>query len=111
VGIQSLLNVPKDPRGWSYFSFNNREDHDEIRAAILAQKSVRLNRYVLDPIAPEDLPGWLQRHAQSHIEANAALGTQGQDLQDVNLKDEKQLVAWIWNHYQEHNIWHQALGI
>jgi hypothetical protein len=111
LGIQSLLNVPKDPIGWSYFSFNNRDSHDAIAAAILTQKNIRLNRYELEPLNPQDLAGWLQRHSQTHNEQNAALKTQGQDLQDVNLRDEKQLVAWIWDHYLEHSVLHQALGI
>jgi hypothetical protein len=111
MGIQALLNVPKSPQGWSYFSFNNRDDHDAIAAAILQQKGVMLNSYQLDPMNPEDIEGWLQRHSQTHNEMNAAMGTQGQDLQDVNLRDERQLVSWIYTHWQEHNVIHLDLGI
>jgi hypothetical protein len=109
--IQSLLNIPKTPQGWSYFSFNNRDSHDQISAAILKKNNILINAYQLEPINPEDIAGWLQRHSQTHNEQNSAMGTQGQDLQDVNLRDEKQLVSWIWNHYLEHQVLHQALGI
>ena len=103
--------MPHDARAWQQFSWNNKQSHDAIRQAIFAQGNIRLNDYVLEPIAPDDLAGWLERHAQTHIEMNAALGVQGQDLQDVDLKDERQLVAWVFLHWQEHNTIVQALGI
>jgi hypothetical protein len=111
MATSSLLNVPKDQRAWQQFSFNNREAHDAIRQAILDQRNIRLPDYDLEPINPQDLEGWLERHAQTHIEMNAALGSQGQDLQQVDFRDERQLVAWVWAHWLEHNTANQILRI
>lgn len=67
--------------------------------------------YQLDPIAENDLPGWLQRNSQTHIEMDAALGVQGVDLQDVDLSDENQKQAWFWLHFLEHQSAENTLGI
>lgn len=103
-----LLNTPRSEEDWSRFSFANRTSHDKIRRALLA-KGVGTGDYQLDPIAKNDLVGWLQRHAQTHIEMTAALGQRSNDLQDVDFNDEGQLAAWLNIHWLEHSNAEAAL--
>ena len=65
----------------------------------------------VDPINPNDLTGFLQRNSQLHQEADAALGLPDQDIQDVDLKDERQRIAWLQIHWIEHDNAERALGI
>ena len=57
---------------------------------------------------PED---FLERNQQTHIDMNGQLGLQSVDLEDVDLKDPRQLQAWINFEYQELFAASAALGI
>lgn len=106
-----LLTPPETPQDWAAWSFHHRTDHDEIRAAIQAQKGENLPAYVLDPIPFFAFETWLERNGQTHVEMNGALGIQGADLETLDPESKEQLAAWIWVHYNEHQNARQALGI
>ncbi len=101
----------KTEEQWSIWSFHHRLSHAAIRQAIQAQRGLILPDYQLDPVSANDLVGWLQRNAQTHSEMNSAVGTQSQDLLDVDFKQESQFQAWIFSHYQEHYDAENALRI
>ena len=54
---------------------------------------------------------FLEANSQSHIEMNSVLGVQGVDLQDVDPRNENQLIAWINLHFLEHQTAEIKLGI
>ena len=97
-----LQNTPHTPTDWYLFSWNHRDSHDRIRAAILKQNSVNLQDYQIDPIDPNNINQFLENNQSLHTEMNGILHLQSADLEDVNLKDEKQLEAWTRIHYFEH---------
>lgn len=107
----ALLNVPETQNQWNIWALHHRISHDAIRQALLAQKGIALTDYQLDPINFDDMKGFLQRNSQTHQEMDAALGAQGTDLLDVDLSDERQKVAWIRIHWQEHFTAEQALKL
>lgn len=100
--LAALLDIPRSSTDWDRWSFDNRDSHNRIRAAIVAQGGPSLADYQLDPVSQSDVVGWLTRHQQAHIEMLGVLRLQSEDLQDVNLQDERQLEAWIFLHYQDH---------
>jgi hypothetical protein len=102
--LPALLNVPKNDAEWNIWSLAHRDQHDIIRAAILAQYNVNLASYPLDPIpfSKEALYQWLVWNEQSHDDFNSVLGLQSSDLESVDLTDAKQKEAWIWLHFLEH---------
>jgi len=99
--LANLLSVPKSDPEWSSFSFNNRLEIDRVNQAILAQYGIDLPGYPLDPINWSQPETWLEYNAQSHIAFNGVLGLQSVDLLAVDLKDPKQLSAWINLNYLE----------
>jgi hypothetical protein len=107
----ALLNVPRSEAEWNIWAFNHRVSHDTIRAGIAAKGGPALADYQIDPIPPQAMPQWLQDNQQLHIDMNSALGQQSSDLQDVDLSDERQLIAWIAIHYQEHFDAEVAAGV
>ena len=109
--LAALLNVPHSPTDWSHFSFDHRDSHDRIRAAIRAKKGLDLSDYQIDPINPNNVQQFLENNAQLHTDMNGALNLQSANLEDVDLQDDKQLRAWIMLHSQEHFDIEQALGI
>jgi hypothetical protein len=99
--LSAILNIPKTPLEWTRWSFHHRLQHDQIQQAIMEQKGVSTTTFVLDPInfgRPRD---FLERNQETHTQMNAPLGLQGSDLEDVDLKDPRQLQAWIFAEYQE----------
>lgn len=109
--LAALLNAPKTQADWDRWSFDNRDSHDRIRAAIAAKGGPRLGDYQLDPINPQDSGGWLERHSQTHKDMDSAIGAQSSDMLDVDLTDENQLQAFIYEHWQEHQTAERALGL
>jgi response regulator of citrate/malate metabolism len=109
--IQNMLNAPRTPDDWQIFSLSHARSHQEIRQAIQAQFGVALGDYVLDPINFEAVNEWLERVQQTHTEMNGVLGLQSNDLEWADLKDERQLSAWIYLNWQEDNAARVRLGI
>lgn len=67
--------------------------------------------YVLDPINPEDARQFLLDHQNSHNFINGALGTVGNDLQDVEFSDQGQVAAWVDLNFTEHEQWSNVLNV
>jgi hypothetical protein len=106
-----LLEIPRTIDQWNRFAWHHRSSHDAIRLAILQRKGINLPQYQLDPIDPGHFGDFLQSNSQSHIDMLGVLGIQGEDLQDVDVRQENQLVAWTALHYLEHYNAERALGI
>lgn len=109
--LVNLLNTPKNELDWSVWGWSHRDSHTKIRQAIQQQKDVNLFEYDIDPINFDDIENWLERNQRFHTDMNGALQVQGSDLQGVNLKDEKELAAWILAHFLEHQTAELALKI
>lgn len=86
-------------------------EHQKILQAIQAQTGTELIQYQLDPISFQNPTFFLEWHQQSHLDFDGVLGLQSNDLQDVDLKDDKQLQSFIYLNWIEHNAANQALGI
>jgi hypothetical protein len=101
--LPAVENIPKTANEWNHWSWDHRDSHTRIRAAILTQYGVNLSDYQIDPMNPNDITLFLQNNSQLHGDMNSVLGLQSADLQDVNMGDPHQLEAWIRLHWQEHN--------
>lgn len=100
--LPALEDIPHNSFEWNRWSFDHRDSHDRIRAAILKQFGVSLTDYQIDPIDPNNITQFLQNNSSLHGDMNGVLKLQSNDLEDVNLGDEKQLEAWVRLHWQEH---------
>ncbi len=67
--------------------------------------------FILDPLSNADRRQFLLDHQNSHNYINAALGTLGNDLQEVNFDDPSQLSAWLDLDFTEHQTWMNVTGI
>lgn len=99
--LAALLNIPRNQNDWNIFSFHNRDQISLIRQAVLAQKNITLTDYQLDPINFAAFDQFLQNNQQAHTDFNNALSLQSSDLENMDPKDERQLVAWVFLGYQE----------
>lgn len=109
--LAMLLNVPESDEDWSRWSYNNWDANNQIRAAILAQKNIRLASYQIEPIPWDDISLWLENNQQSHIDFTNALGQQSSDLSAVDFKNPDQVKSWVFLNYQELFDASQTLGI
>lgn len=100
--LAALLNIPRTNEEWQRYSFDHRDSHDRIRAAISQKHGVSLTDYQIDPINPESVQQFLQNNASLHTDMNGVLKTQSSDLEDADLSNERELQAWVRLHYQEH---------
>jgi hypothetical protein len=109
--LPGLENIPRNPDEWNRWSFDHRDSHNRIRAAILTQFGVSLTDYQIDPIDPNNTTQFLQNNSSLHGDMNGVLKLQSSDLEDVNLGDQSQLTAWIRLHDQEHRYAELKLAI
>lgn len=73
--------------------------------------TVNLEQYELYPVDFNKSQDWLTNVEQSMDDINSVLGLQSVDLEDVDLKDQKQLESWVNLLYQELYTASSALGI
>lgn len=106
-----LFETPKSEAEWSRWSFSHRDSHQRIIQAIASKGGPSLTQYILDPISMPDFQGFLERNALSHFDMNAAIGAQGAELDELDPRDNNQLVAWIFVHAQEHRSAEERLGL
>lgn len=109
--IEVLAEIPRTKEQWDRWSYANRLEHQSILAAIQAKGGGNLPYYIIEPINFQQFDIFLQNHQQLHLDMTAAVGVQSVDLQDVDLKNESQMVSWIWLHQLDHRNVSEALGI
>lgn len=101
--------LPDDARMRNWWTLHHSEDHKEIVQAILAQKSISLTMYQLEPYNEQDKNGWLIRHQQMHDDFNAVLGLPGNNLENINPDKDRETLAIM--HFKEHYNARALLGI
>lgn len=111
MALATLYNVPTTPEEFNIFSFANSDEHTNIVRALIVQYNVPSPVYVLDPLPLQDMGTWLEQHQILHNIMNGVLGTNSNDLTDVDFKDQDQLAEWIWLHAQEHFTAAGLLGL
>lgn len=99
--LAGLQTVPQTQADWDRFAYWNYDCNNQIRAAILAQKNIRLFEYQLYPIDFNRLDIFMNNNQQAHIDFTNALGLQSSDLLNVDLKDAAQRAGFIWINYME----------
>ena len=111
MALVDLLNVPRSDEEWRYWSWSHLDSHRRIRGAIQSKYGVTIIDYTIHPIYDNDIPRFLERNAQMHTEIAGTLNVQSVDLQSVDLNDEKQKIAWVFLHFQEHQSFENVLKI
>ena len=109
--LPALMNFPKTSQDWLSYAWNHRDSHDRIRAAVKTKYGYDLTDYSVEPINPEDMARFLENNASLHTDMNSVLRLQSNNLEDVDMKDEKQAQSWILLHFQEHQSAEQLLEI
>lgn len=99
--LADLLNVPRTPEEWEFFSWNNKTQNTAIRQAIKAKNNINLTEYQLHPINFDRFKDFLEANQQAHDDFNSVLGLQSSDIEELDPKDEKKLEQWIFSNYSE----------
>jgi hypothetical protein len=105
-----LVEIPHDQASWDRWSWHHRQSHDAIIAKLQTMGRPLAN-YIVEPINWNATELFLQNNSQLHLDMTAALGLQSVDLEDVDLRNQNQLQAWIWLHFQDHRNVEAALGL
>ena len=98
-----ILNIPPGDGGMNQWLFQHAQDHLAIVQGVLQRFNTVLPVYVLDPVMPQDMEGWLLRHQEAHNDMSGVLGLQGIDLQTVDFTNPGQLQAWLFLNWDAHN--------
>ena len=110
--MRARLGVPpKTDTDWQAWGFDHQASHDAIREAIQAQGGPSLAPQIIYPIPLAAMRVFLANNQQLHVDMTGVTRQQSVDLEDVDLKDAKQLEAWINVHVQNHWDVESALGI
>src|SRR5882724_2085635 len=101
-GIADLYNVPSTDAERAQWSFAHMAHHRDINRRIYELIAVALPEYIIDPVNPDNPGDWEYLHQAMHDNQNQILGIQGQDLTQVDWKDQRLLAAWIFLNSSEH---------
>lgn len=96
-----LLNVPNNDRDWDQWTFILDQNVRDIAAALLSKQNVVLPEYQLSPIPWPAITEWLERISTVVDQICANTGAQARDIERVNLDDQREKQAWVWNIFQE----------
>ena len=108
--LAALANTPQSAEDWLRFSWDNRDSHNAIRAAIATKGGPNLQDLVIDPLDLNDWSGWLLRHALTHEQMDSALGVQSTDFSVLDLNDQQAVANWHSLHALEHYTAEQLSG-
>jgi hypothetical protein len=106
--LASLYNVPLSDEERAQWAFAHMAHHRDINRVIYQLVKVSLPEYALDPINPDDPGDWEYQHQIMHDNQNSLLGIKGNDLSQVDWKNQNLLAGWIWLQGNEH---YQAAAI
>lgn len=109
--LASLLNMDQGEGGLEVWLFDHARDHDILITAAQKATGINYQRYILGAVFGKNMQDWLLDHQKAHDDLVSATGVIGNDLQDVDFNDEKQRAAWLQLDWQEHNAFHEALGV
>jgi len=112
LSLPFLYTAPKDQEGWDAWAFNHGAIHYDWIPAITTLKNVTgLQTFLLNQVDPNDLGMWLYNHQIAHDQANAALGTSGYNLLELDWEDPGQFQQWLRLNGDEHVRIGAILGI
>jgi hypothetical protein len=114
MSLAQLGSVPRTNADLQAWTFANVTSHRDIIAAIMAQKKVQLQEFIIQPFDPRDpvnFQAFLNAHASMHQQMDAVLGLQSYNLSEVDWNDQSQLAWWMNTHYTEHEAASTVLGV
>ena len=112
MSLPQLYARPENEDDWKAWAFSHAANHYDWIPAIQNKKSITgLTQFVLSPVDPNDLGMWLYQHQVAHDQANAALGTTGYNLLELDWKDPDQFAMWLRLNGTEHQRISGVLGI
>ena len=106
--IAVLDNDPDEIERWVHSHY---DEHFRIIAAIAKQKNIRLQVLPINYLREDNFQSWLFQHQSLHNDMNSVLHIAGNDLLDVDFKNDEQRNAWAWLQAQEHYQATNKLGI
>lgn len=101
-GVASLWNVPETSEQLNAWSFNHMAHHRDINDAIYQQYGIVFPLYPIDPMNLNDIGTFSYWHQIMHNNFNELLGISGNDLLDVDWRDEGQRLVWLQDDGIEH---------
>lgn len=105
-----LLNVPQAPTDWDSWSFNLDQNLRDITQALREKKGVNIGQQQVYPMIA-DVTLWLERVSGVIDDICQNLGIQSQDVENVDLEDERERQAWVFTVAVELKAAREALKI
>lgn len=106
-----INEVPEDKDDWLYWSFAHAAHHIDCVRVIYQTKGVVLAQYLLDPMNLDNMDLWLYQHQVMHLQMDAVLNIQSNDLLELDWEDPGQLQEWITFNFNEHYQAATILGV
>jgi len=98
-----LLNVPHEQSDWASWSFQLDQNVRDITQALRMQRGVSLVEYQIFPIPEAAVGEWLERVSGVIGDICQELNVQSADIETVDLQDERERQAWVWQVFTEIN--------
>lgn len=111
MSLAQILYPSPTPQGIVEWSFHHLAHHQAILDGISSVFGIKTKLYRIWPMDTQNLNDWAYQHQQQHNDFNATLGLGGQDLTVLDYKNQRQMDAFYFSHFSEHQAAAQKLGI
>jgi len=111
MGVAAIFNVPTDRSSTDEWAFSHAAHHRDINRRIFEVHGIIMPEFVLDPFNPQDLGMFGFQHQILHNLQNTILDIVGNDLLDVQWRDQGERASWINLNAREHLQASQILGV
>lgn len=111
MSLAHILLPPPTPNGLDEWMLQHLAAHQAIINAAFTELQAALTLYPIYPFDKRTSLVWLENHQQMHDDQNALLNIIGNDLSSVDFDKKKELEAWMYLHWTEHQAAASTLGL
>ena len=102
MSLAMIQYPPPTDQGLREWAHANWQHHQGIILGLKSQLNVDTPMLRIWPWSGKFDDDWLQQHQEMHSNMNGILGIPGADISSVDYKDRRQLDAFFFQHYIEH---------
>lgn len=114
MSLAVIQYPPPTDQGWEEWLHAHVRHHEALIAAI--NRTFKTTLSLEAPLWPVDMDDkdkmavWNRAHLDAHNAMNSVLGIPGQDISTPDFKNQRSLDAWLYTHFNLHQVAAQRSG-
>ena len=111
MSLEMIQYPPPTPEGFREWAGANWHHHEGIIIGLREKEGIEAPMLRIWPWSGDFTSDWLQQHQEMHSVMCSALGIPSSDIGSVDYQDKRQLDAFFFQHFIEHQAAASRLGL